>query len=95
MDAMKKKPAKKATKAKKKSNAPKKKTRIEKLEAVVSALNLRICRLESVVQSMAPTVDFAGTDKNSAPGTFGGMPYAATSWPVYMDYAGYLATIKK
>jgi len=91
---MKKKPAKKATKAKKKSAAPKKKTRIEKLEAVVSELNLRICTLASIVESMAPTVDFAGTDKNST-ATVCGMPYAATSWPVYMDYAGYLATIKK
>jgi hypothetical protein len=91
---MKKKPTKKAPKAKKKNTAPKKKTRIEKLEAVVSALNLRIQTLESIVQTMAPTVDFAGADKNST-STVGGMPYVATSYPVYMDYAGFLAAMKK
>lgn len=90
----KKKPVKKAPKAKKKNTATKKKTRIEKLEAVVSELNLRIQTLESVVQTMAPTVDFAGADKNNT-STVCGMPYVATSWPVYMDYAGMLAAIKK
>jgi hypothetical protein len=92
---MKKKPAKKAPKAKKKSNAPKKKTRIEKLEAVVTKLNMRLDTLEAVVQRAQPTVDFSGTSKNSVTSTVCGMPYVTTSWPVYMDYASTLAAMTK
>lgn len=92
---MKKKPAKKAPKAKKKSNAPKKKTRIEKLEAVVTKLNIRLDTLEAIVQHVQPTVDFSGAAKNSTTSTVCGMPYVATSWPVYMDYAGTIAAMKK
>lgn len=88
---MKKKPVKKAPKANKKKNtAPKKKTRIEKLEAVVAELNIKIKTLETIVQAAVPTVDFSGTAGNST-----ATPYVATSFPVYFDYAGVLAAMKK
>ena len=87
---MKKKTVKKAPKAKKKSNAPKKKTRIEKLEAVVSDLNIRLYTLEAIVNNLSPTVDFSGTAGNST-----ATPYVTTAFPVYFDYAGALIAAKK
>ena len=72
---MKKKTKKVAAKAKNKPKAAKKTTRIEKLEAVVTELNIRVKQLEEALLHSRPSYT----------------PYYApdwTSWPIYWGVSG-------